>query len=487
MASLFSLPPEMIEHCFSFADHQTLAVLCRTCTFSKVIAWPLLCSNIGVLGTKRRSYRLQRLCQRMIEEPHLAGRVRGITQSVTSSYSTLRNKLIFEMEHWIALSAKTRRLSRSIVGVLSWEFFSEGDWLIVLLLLCRNVRTLELTGQWTSEMLLRKNEFATIMHYFEVTDVEPLEHLRAQGELAHSHDAGFYSISELFISDEAITVNNVVPYLNLPGLSKLYLQSLVGFHISRGRVLSFKNCALKTITIANCSATVIDIYNLLCSFQGLESLTIIWSTSQEAHRMPRCRMIGTGLKQHAESLHTLHLDYHVDMLPAAKHGPFEGSVLKSIGSLAHMERLETLTIPKNALCMAPGETLYLLGSSVDPPCTSPREIGSSISSEHGFSDSEMFSDEETSEESFSEDTSSAWADSDRDDSDMEVADYVDDDGRRPSRLPESVRHLTVLCEECELNQEEIIAEMRQTWSKQPEDINVLNCTKTSQFRVEASP
>lgn len=150
------LPVELIEHCLSFVDDiHTLAAICETGTLGERVATPLLYRNVGVLGDHRRLYRLQHLCQRLFQNPRLAGNVRKVTQSVQEDSSIPRHDLTLEslfecIEH--------KNLPSAVCEFLYLNYLSESELVLLIMgsvqisRLLSSAEKVPVVGHWTATL-----------------------------------------------------------------------------------------------------------------------------------------------------------------------------------------------------------------------------------------------------------------------------------------------------------------------------------------------
>lgn len=453
------LPVELIEHCISFVDDiHTLAAICQTGTLGNRAATPLLYRNVGVLGDHRRLYRLQHLCQRLFENPRLASNVRNVTQSVQENASISRHDLTLEIEHCLFECIEDKNLPSAVCEFMHLYYFSESELVLLILMLCTNLKTLELRGDGTGPRAADEPSMFKALSYIGAADDTMSNNSWEESGKAVSHNAGLYTIEKLIISgDDTLTVRTLLDFLNLPALRSIYLDSLAPLE---GWNEGYVTSSVQDITIKHCRANNEDISKVLRACADLQSLTIFWETSQEAHRRADWELLSDAILELRDSLQTLHLDYHVDMMPGAAVGELKNIKVEGLDTLPFMRSLENLTIPRNALGVATGE--------IDQ-----------------FPD---MSDDETDEDSNVSQTDSSGSDGLTAESTARVLEQApqDEEQRHPFEcpIPASVRHLTILCEEADIDEDATKADMEMLLQRGHDTVTIFNCTKDRSFQME---
>ena len=163
-------------------------------------------------------------------------------------------------------------------------------------------------------------------------------------------DTSLCTIEELEISNDSIaTVADVLPFLKMPRLSTLCVQSLVPVGHDLDHV--YNTSILENITVTNCRCGLEDISHFINACRCLRSLEISWAVLDDAHYRSDWSTLDVALIKHHDYLQTLVLDYHWNGEKSSaphqrvpKHTKTDGMTW-----LHSCTSLKTLTVPIGAL------------------------------------------------------------------------------------------------------------------------------------------
>lgn len=371
------LPTEIIEHCISFIDvkdKQTLAAACKASRVCNQAATPLLYGSIGIPRSAFEGHasdsRLRLQYRTLVQRPALARYPTILVHDLQKRpLSPETSALVHEGHLLEAVKAKAGfdeeacrdfRLSYRFCGD---RVTDDEPWLLLLLVLCPNIRCLELTGR---ACLHQNTPLLNTLLCFESKRIRP------------AFDSNFMRIERVTMTgpteEKAVTALDIGWMLFLPPLRSLTVYRLAQFDPVLGAgAIDGPQVGLRVLDLKGCDHnTSADIMKVLVRCGNLQHLNIEFA-SYDSLRVGQVgwQALGRTLTSSCPRLESIRLDCSPEWSPekssyhsvAASHDGSDGSCElprctrlpqdDSFGDLRSLQELKTLTVLHSALLGIP--------------------------------------------------------------------------------------------------------------------------------------